>query len=597
MFLQTRTTLTEVSKTDITSTITGLSKILDELSTQFGPIRSRPEPVLQSELYIVELLADCCRAHWDNIRDVAADGDRSTSPSEPTTNGDGRLSALARPNSSAQGRTSSAHDNPSYLDDPGDPWRARNTHDIVPPSLADSQVMHLLGILTYIVTPIPDDYQIPTSASRDLGFLIGPKAIGNRNGESRGRGGTKINARLDRAAFQIMEYLSASNWSLVLNHIQNKLRILRALPMASGSSTNTGSDAGPDPEASVLIGLQVMAHLWVNRRKLSVLVQELCGCFLNLQKAAQNAIAVLLPETIGCWIDNNPDEFVQLHTTEKRLDGGCEFLFDMSNSMAEDVRLNEFLWPFQTSLVLLIPEAFWVAGNMQDARNGSVAKKASFLEGLRQSLRSSRSSSTAASCLVGICKVAHHFPSDSDAALLSYALDVQLEVREEVFKPAPSDEERSYDLYLMVSAIVSLCHLNLDSILEHMIPWGFDNDSLVQVKLAVFHSCAIMARQPDAEQYKPLFAAVGPHCRAFLLVSRSKVRLDEQTNVCSVPDRMQNLVAADVPRPPFLRAPSPMTCYAPCLSFLPFALRRCSKTHPRRRQSTTNSSAKVSWPL
>ncbi|KAI9815632.1 MAG: Ras GTPase activating protein ira2 [Thelocarpon impressellum] len=541
LFKLTRATLTEASKSDISVTIAGLTSVLDELSTVWqspaddvlvrrgsrreqkaGPIRSRANHILQSELYVVELLADCCRAHWNSIRDAEnanGSGPPSHAPSSPDEHPESATAASLRSNSDLSGITLEVGTVPLLLDSAGGRKRgAENSHSVVPQSLPDSQVMHLLNTLTYIVTPVVDAYQVPNASYRDLGVLGGPRGAGGiQNGDGKLYAGDRSLGRLDRSAFQIMEYLSASNWSLVFNHIQSKLKTLRALPVNPNSGNGVSADVMTDPEANALAGLQVMAHLWINRRKLSAVVQELRGCFLNLQKTAQIAIAVLLPETIGQWLDNNPDEFVQLHTSDERLDGGAEFLFDMSNTMATDARLKEFLWPFQTSLVLLIPEVFWIAGNMKDANKGNLAKKAAFLSGLRQSLRSSRSSNTAAFCLVGICRVAHHFPVDSDAALLSYALDVQLEVREEVFKPAPSDDERTFDLRLMTAAVVSLSHLNLDSILQHLVPWCFDNESMLQVKLAVFHSCAIMARQPDAERYDLLFAAVGPHCRDFLL--------------------------------------------------------------------------------
>ncbi|KAI9843719.1 MAG: Ras GTPase activating protein ira2 [Thelocarpon superellum] len=508
LFTLTRASLTQVSEFDIGPTIAGLGAVLDELSTKFGPIRSRPDFVLQSELYVVELLADCCTAHWNRVRLVADAGAASPSPPD-----DDR--STASPSSRSQSRSEAA--------DGPDARAARNNHNVVPPALPEAQVMHMINLLTHIITPLPDEQLMPMSSLLDLGFL--PGGGGNRIPDMAARGAaappsSRTHGRLDRAAFQIMEYLSASNWSLLFAYIQTKLKLLRALPVTSGPGSMPRPDGAPDSEASALAGLQLLAHVWIDRRKLSVLIQELCACFLNLQKPAQNAVAVLLPETIGRWIDTNPDEFVRLHTFERRLDGGCEFLFDMSGSMADDVRLKEFIWPFQTALVLLIPEVFWVAGSMQDAK-GSLAKKAAFLEGLRQSLHSSRSSNTAAFCLVGICKVAHHFPLESDAALLSYALDVQLEVREEVFRPATAaaaaNDDRAFDLPFMVAVIVSLCHLNQDSILDHLLPWCFQPDSPTQVKLAVFHSCAIMARQPDAAQYHALFAAVGPHVRTLLL--------------------------------------------------------------------------------
>jgi neurofibromin 1 len=163
-----------------------------------------------------------------------------------------------------------------------------------------------------------------------------------------------------------------------------------------------------------------------------VVIQELCGSFLHLRKAFQTTVAIVLPLLITRWLERNPGEFIDLHSLHKRLDGGAETLFDMTNTMFDGGRRKALLFPFQTSLLFLLPDVFEVASNMRDVKSSSISKKVSFLEMLRKSLRNRNE--TAIYCLTSLLRVARHFPLDSDAALLSFALDVQEEVREAVFR-------------------------------------------------------------------------------------------------------------------------------------------------------------------
>ena len=288
---------------------------------------------------------------------------------------------------------------------------------------------------------------------------------------------------LDIAAHRVIEYLSASNWSLAYNIMQNKLRYLR-------------TQASDDVEAS---GLQFMAHMWLNSKKLSLIIQEISQTFLPLRKSTQNIIATVLPDAIHNWIDTNPRDFVDLHLSQRRLEGGAEMLFDIAMSLQDNSKRRSILWPLQTALVLLMPEVFWLAGMMGETKgSGSTAKKGIFLENLRKSLRLPRTSDIAATCLVNICQAASYFSADSDSALLSFALDVQNEMREEIFKkqvPGPQVEESMVDRELMTKAFVSLCHISIDSAIKHLVPCCLDRSSPVSWKIALFAGATMLAQQ------------------------------------------------------------------------------------------------------
>ena len=394
-------------------------------------------------------------------------------------------------------------------------------HSIVPPSLAESQVVWFLEVLTRLTTLIPEDYHLPSSAllrTRPDTVPSFTERLGNDS--TLFDGFYKREKGIDCAVSEIVEYLSACNWPSVLSYIQGKLRILRELA-TSTSGNSSGSPGHSELETNALKGLGAIAHLWMDGRKLSIVLQELCVYFLNLSKTSQNAIAILLPQAIIRWLDNNPAEFVHMHRTQKRLDGNADILFDMCNSTLDEIHRRAFLWPFQTALILLIPDVFHAAGTIGNAKSGTISKKVTFLEGLRKGLGSPRAYDTAIFCLVGVCRIARHFPIDSESALLSYALDVQNEIRLEVFNQAlsvPPPQDRPLDIHLLIAAFVSLSYLDLDSIVESVVPKCFEQTSPIEFRLAVFGSCNIISQQSDADQYSQLFTAVAPHIWDFFKV-------------------------------------------------------------------------------
>ncbi|KAI9809635.1 MAG: hypothetical protein M1825_000067 [Sarcosagium campestre] len=491
----TRETLIQVSASAIQEVIDCFLPLIEGLSESVAAANGSVHAI-QSETFLLELLADCCTAHWNEVRRHASAKKTNGAQYPPRTNGDADPVADA---SKVQ----------SHVAQP---------HDVVPPSLEENHVTRLLDVFTRLIAPAGETQHLSTTTILE----IGPKP---QTGIYRGALGVSDNAvepsrrshSLERAAFVIVQYLSAANWSLIFNFIQGKLRSLRALSTGSAPPRTSAKD---QDAASTTI--QMMAHLWVNGRKLSLVIQEICACFLNLSKASQHAVAICIPETIARWLHHNPAEFVDMHMSERRLDGVVEVLFEMSYSMIDDSPRKSISWPFQSSLVLLLPEVFWVAGNMRDAKSGSVAKKAAFLEGLRKSLHSPRTSSTAVYCLTGLCRVAHYLPSDHESALLSYALDVQNEIRETVFEPGTTNAESFLDFDLTVAAFVSLSYLNLDPTVEHVVPRCFALDSPMHLRLAAFKTCALLASQSDADRYISLYDAVAPHIRDTLEEFRSR---------------------------------------------------------------------------
>jgi neurofibromin 1 len=484
-------------------------QLLEELSRPYKGVQSHAIHVLHSELYILELLAECCSTHWEsvNAKNVASDwhsSDTEGSDSEQDSKG-------TPPSDSFQDRKRIASRN------------RLSGRSIAPEPLSDELVKRLVDAVKLFLRPVSESYVLPASNILDDAFkgaLSADAYAAEKNAASNGHlKDTEVSKLLlektdaiEAYTRGILEYISFSNWPRVLDYLKN------ALQQAAHQPTNTSqSNVMPDDERSALITVRLISSLWVDSRKLSLLIQELCGTFLHLRKTFQTTIAIVLPLLVTRWLERNPQDFIDLHSTRKRLDGGAETLFDMTNTMFDSGRRKALLYPFQTSLLLLLPDVFEVASNMREVKSSSISKKVSFLEMLRTSLRNRNE--TAIFCLTGILRTARHFPLDSDAAILSYALDVQEEVREAVFRRhTPGMDSANIDTALMTATFVGLAHLNFETCLQNLTPLCLNPNAPQDFKIAIVSACSHFARQSNADEYQPLFAKVAEFIRNQLKV-------------------------------------------------------------------------------
>ncbi len=490
-----------------------LVQLLEELARPYKSIQSHPIHVLHSEIYVVELLAECCSTHWASVntsRLAKTRHDGQNSDSECSESEDSSKNTLPPDVHHDQKRRASRNK-----------LLARNTP---PDPLTDDLVRRLIDAVKLFSRPVSESYVLPASNILDDVFKgipggdwLGEENISPANGHLNGADVSKLlldkSDAIEAYTRGILEYASYSNWPQVLDYLKHSLQ--QAAHQSAGNSVQ--SNVVTDEDRSALITLRLISSFWVDSRKLGVVIQELCGSFLHLRKAFQTTVAIVLPLLITRWLERNPGEFIDLHSLHKRLDGGAETLFDMSNTMFDGGRRKALLFPFQTSLLFLLPDIFEVASNMRDVKSSSISKKVSFLEMLRKSLRNRNE--IAIYCLTSVLRVARHFPLDSDAALLSFALDVQEEVREAVFRRyIPGMDAANVDSALMTAAFVSLAHLNFEACVENLAPLCLAPNAPQDFKIAVISSCSHFARQSNAEEYQPLFAKVAEFVRAQLKV-------------------------------------------------------------------------------
>ena len=131
-------------------------------------------------------------------------------------------------------------------------------------------------------------------------------------------------------------------------------------------------------------------------------------------------------------------------------------------------------------------------------------KKVTFLEDRKRALRNRNEVSVY--CLVSLLRAARHFDPDSDLALVSYAMDVQDDVRDSVFRRyGLGPDGIFFEQDIMTAAFVSLTHLSFDSCVDSLVDQCLTPSAPHIFKIAVIQACSHFARLENSSKYQPLF--------------------------------------------------------------------------------------------
>lgn len=315
----------------------------------------------------------------------------------------------------------------------------------------------------------------------------------------------------------LVEFLTASSWEHAFDYFKTVVFAIRTTQIAQHGSAQPPVTTEEDKGA--LGALRLLGFFFVDGQKLGLVIQEICSSFLHFRRVFQTTIAAVLPVVITNWLNRNPHEFVRHHTQHRRLDGGPETLFDMAHALGDNGRRRNSLSAMQTTLLFLLPDVFEVASNLREAKGNSIIKKTTFLEGLKKSLRAKNEQ--AAYCLVSLLHVSRHFEVEDDAALVSFAFDIQDEVRDAMFRRALANpEHQTFEQDLLTAAFVSLAQLNRATSPEQLVDVCLAASAPRAFTMALVQGCGFLARQTDARKYKALFATTAPYMLSQLQVRR-----------------------------------------------------------------------------
>ncbi|KAK3950236.1 hypothetical protein QBC32DRAFT_376735 [Pseudoneurospora amorphoporcata] len=469
----TRSTLIRVSSGSVNLVLDSLLGLLEDLARPYRSIFNHPPLVLLSEIYTLELIADCCASHWG--------------PSH-TENGLGDSYAL----SSSQ---RAALPTPQPLD--------------------EVLVRRIFEVIKLLFDPYPDGYTLPAKTLLDE-TTAKPAAVRLPDEVMRTPVSTPSNEPLESSHLlqlhataieahvkTIVEFVTASSWSASFAYFRNT--IYSARQVVPGQGTPIPNAAAAEEERSALIVLRLMASFWVDIHKLNSVITEFNSSWLSSRKSFQNAIAVVTPLLITRWLERYPNEFVQLHMGRKRHDNAPDTLFDYAqNGSNDNARRRGLLYPLMTALLLLLPDVFDVASNLRESKSTSMAKKKHFLEERRRALRNRNEVSVY--CLVYLLRAARHFDPDCDLGLASYASDVQDDVRDSVFRRyGLGPDGIFFEQDIMTAAFVSLAHLSFESCVDSLVDQCLTPSAPHIFKIAVIQACSHFARLEKSSAYQPLF--------------------------------------------------------------------------------------------
>ncbi|KAI0156431.1 GTPase [Xylariaceae sp. FL1272] len=475
----TRASIVKLCRNSIAVILQSLVSLLEELARPYKTLAHHPSHVLQSEIYVVALAADCCSAHWKALRKATANGSVTSLGSGLST-----------------------------------------SQTVLPRPLPDGLVKRVFGYIKLLLEPIPEGYIIPARAILedeyvreilDPRYATGPRSVASSSGSDSAR--DTIGSRDSEEELQeteqhvksIIEFVSASSWTVSFDCIRYITHSKKVTGPPQSSSAQ-GQVMSEDDRLSLVV-LRLLSYLWVDAQKLGLVMQELSSVFLHLRRIYQNTVALTAPPLILRWIERYPHEFVRLHSQNRKLDGGPDTLADMTHSLGDNGRRRSALYPFQTTLLMLIPEVFQVASNLVKSKSGNMAKRVAFLEGLRKGLRNKNE--TAGVCLVILLRAARHFPSDSDSAFLSYVLDIQDELRDAVFRRHhPSGDGILFEQDLTTAALISLVHLNFDTYVDPLAQICTHQSAPLSFKIAIIQTCSYFARKKNAQDYRRLYMGV-----------------------------------------------------------------------------------------
>ncbi|KAI0831620.1 GTPase [Hypoxylon sp. FL0890] len=474
----TRATLVKISASSIPAVLESLVSLLEELGRPYKTFASHPPHILLSEIYVLSLAADCCSVRWETLRKSRSNGAAKAS-------------------------------SPGHKD---------------PEPLEDGLVMRVFERFKHLLEPLPDGYSLPAKTILDeryarevsdarFGEPTPRTASSSGSEDSKEIRGTRNDDVEDIEPYikTILEFVTASNWSASFEYVRNVIKGIRATTPAQVAPT----PAMAEEEKVSLVVLRFISYMWVDAQKLGLVIQELCSSFLHFRRAHQNTVAIMTPLLITRWIERYPEEFVLLHHQRRRLEGGPDTLFDMSLTIADSAKRRSTLYPFQTALLMLVPDVFEVASNMMSAKTPGITKKVQFLEGLRKALRNKNDA--AGYCLVSLLRAVRHFDDDGDITIVSYAMDIQGEVRDAVFRRYhPNSDGGLFDQDLTTAAFVSLMHLNFEGSVESLTQSCLNSSAPHIFKVALIQACSYFARQPDAEDYRRLFTEVAGYIQSRL---------------------------------------------------------------------------------
>ncbi|TPX30663.1 hypothetical protein SmJEL517_g05805 [Synchytrium microbalum] len=579
VFVQTVQSLIELSQYRLKEVAGALTSLLDAVSKGSGNPGDDAfvkEEVMHSQLYVLRMLANCLAYSWKCFREGLAASNakpatpHSLFPDSPTLH---RISIMTSPNGPAQiSPAAGGPPSPTYDDhfQPLDDQLAKYILNVVARFFNTSSSTINTDIISHQVGSGPgwslmdwggqDGHPGPTGTgttksksisgalrgSLSLSSLSNLSSIHNsstglsgsmqglyntvsQSGSPQirdsppqspltGSGpGSEISQEIQRAAGRVLFYISAANWPTVFSRIKARFGGFTA--------------AGPAEYEGDLTEFKMLEWCSLNRARLGQVLNEFTTYSPKFSKRTAHYALIVLRRVIWNWIETFPLELVALFSSQKKLEGGPDVLFDSLFAMSESSKRKSVFWPTLTMLLILCPDILYNVG-MQGASNqskslkghpslSSSVNKAAFLETMKKSLKTRGAGDAAALCYVDICRASTYVSKQDGSALRMIVPNIENELKDKLFDPAVpvnppgppgASGDNAVDQKLMTECLTALFKLNTWTTLRGLVPIMLDSAAPMSFKVVLVKSCySIVSEIPlpwnptiDASLAKPL---------------------------------------------------------------------------------------------
>jgi neurofibromin 1 len=155
---------------------------------------------------------------------------------------------------------------------------------------------------------------------------------------------SELEADCKRAAFQIVFFLSETNWPVLMKQFQNCIIDWQQHQDKSNSNSDLNLDSpGGTFDLRHLIGLQ---HAQMNRTKLKSVLLCIGDSLSGLQELSKGILAVLLRNLLLNWIQNFPYEYREYHVNSQNVLDRSEIFLDWFTDSVEGSHKKKCIyWP------------------------------------------------------------------------------------------------------------------------------------------------------------------------------------------------------------------------------------------------------------
>lgn len=218
---------------------------------------------------------------------------------------------------------------------------------------------------------------------------------------------------LAQAVNIIIRYFAASNWTIIHHRLKNRFAYY------CGSEDSLG-----------LSDLAFIDFASLDKHRLVALLPDIRAGFTSFKRPAQAAIAVSLRHAIWRWAEAYPDELLQMQSSESDpLEASATLLFDICYSMADNSKKRAHIWPLLATLLLLCPTAILKIAGKENNKHSAASKLALFLDLLRKSCKSNKTSEGLLASCLDVCKVILLSPPPVASILRRFTPDLEYEVK------------------------------------------------------------------------------------------------------------------------------------------------------------------------